>query len=75
MSNVALSYSEEMSGILGFDSLTPVMMTRSATVSFFIPDLRHRRVTFHPDLLSVTVTGVTDTTSVSNWMYCKPLSH
>ena len=58
-----------MSGILGWASLTPVMMTRSATESFLMPDLQHCRVTFHLELRSPRVTGLTSTTSVSNWQY------
>ena len=45
--NIArLIYPEEISGIVGMDSLTPVMMMRSATVSCLLPDFRHLRVTF-----------------------------
>ena len=61
------TYCEAMSGILGRASLTPVMMTRSATITLLEPDLWHWRVTFHRELGSPTVTGLTDTTSVSNW--------
>ena len=57
-----------MSGILGPPSLTPVMMRRSTTTSFLLPDLWQSRVTFHLELGSPGVRGLTATTSVSNWM-------
>ena len=56
------------SGTRGWDSLTPVMITRSATVSLLVPDFLHSRVTSHRVFLSPTLTGLTDTTSLSNWM-------
>lgn len=41
---------------------------------FLVPDLQHCRVTFHRELLSPRVTGLTSTTSVSNWQYFSRLN-